>query len=49
MRQNRERYQIEEAIEELESQENSKDKFGLRKINSSDDILSPAKTSAGEF
>lgn len=49
LRQNRERYQIEEAIEELESQENSKDKIGLRKINSSDDVLSPAKTSVGEF
>ena len=49
MRQNRERYQIEEAIEEIESQENSKNKLGLRKINSSNDILSPVKTSQGEF
>ena len=48
-RQNRERYQIEEAIEEIESQENSKNKLGLRKINSSNDILSPAKTSQGGF
>ena len=48
-RQNRECYQIEEAIKEIESQENSKNKLGLRNINSSNNILSPAKTSPGEF
>ena len=48
-RQNRECYQIEEAIKEIESQENSKSKLGLRNINSSNNILSPAKTSPGEF
>ena len=36
-------------MEEIESQENSKNKLGLRNINSSNNILNPAKTSPGEF